>query len=126
MSTVTQTPRAARWPGARLGILVTALGTLVAIAVAVVLLALSGSSGKTTATPTVTLGPAVTYAPLIRYHGTGAAPVQIQHRTVTNAPTSAEIGAKLDHRGVNPTATQREDQLSRSYFYRGLHFYSGH
>ena len=43
------------------------------------------------------------------------------HRTApaTSAPASAQAGAKLDHRGLNSTATQRENQLNRSYFYPG-------
>jgi negative regulator of sigma E activity len=43
------------------------------------------------------------------------------HRTApaTSAPAFAQAGAKLDHRGVNSPATQRENQLNRSYFYPG-------
>jgi hypothetical protein len=37
----------------------------------------------------------------------------------TSAPASPQAGAKLDHRGANFTATQRENQLNSSYFYPG-------
>jgi hypothetical protein len=39
--------------------------------------------------------------------------------SATSAAASAEIGAKLDHRGVNTRAAQREDQLNRTYSYPG-------
>ena len=46
---------------------------------------------------------------------------QAAHRTAppTSAAASAVHGAKPDHRGTNATATQRENQLNRSYFYPG-------
>ena len=80
MSTLAQTGRApAR--GSRVGILVTALGTLVAIAVAVVLLTLPGSNGTTTATTSSAHRSSAAYAPLIQYRGTGAAPAHVGEQT---------------------------------------------
>ena len=68
MSTVSQTRRVAHRPIERLAIVVTALCTLVAIAVAVVLFTLPGSSGPSTTNRGVSAG-----YPLV-YYGTGAAP----------------------------------------------------
>lgn len=78
MSTLAQTERASS-RRSRVGIVVTALGTLVVIAVVVVLLVLPGSNATTAATyhpathHTAIEQPAVSW-PAIQYRGTGAAP----------------------------------------------------
>ncbi len=82
MSTLAQTERASS-RRSRVGIILTALGTLVVLAVVVVLLVLPGSSATTTQTHQSAIHqsaieqPAVSW-PLIQYHGTGAAPPPAQ------------------------------------------------
>jgi hypothetical protein len=84
MSTLAQTERASS-RRSRVGIILTALGTLVVVAVAVVvvLLVLPGSSTTTTQTHQSAIHqsameqPALSW-PLIQYHGTGAAPPPAQ------------------------------------------------
>jgi hypothetical protein len=77
MSTLAQTPRAEQRSPSRVGMAVAAVGTLVAIAVAIVFLTLPGSSRTTTATHSAaTHGRAAASAPLIQYRGTGAPPVR--------------------------------------------------
>ena len=93
MSTLAQTEHASS-RRSRVGIIVTALGTLVVvIAVVVVLLAVPGASTSTTAThQSATSQPAIAKPavswPLIQYRGTGA------------APSTATAPAAPGHRGA--------------------------
>lgn len=86
MSTLAQPERASS-RRSRIGMIVTALGTLVVIAVVVVLLVVQGSSTSATAThqpatqQAAVAQPAVSW-PLIQYRGTGAAP------STATAPTA--------------------------------------
>jgi hypothetical protein len=105
MSTLAQTERASS-RGSRVGIVVTALGTLVVIAVVVVLLVLPGSDATTAAThhpathqPAIER-PAVSW-PLIQYRGTGAAP-----STATAPAAEGHRGAPYPRHVQPPAAAQ--------------------
>jgi hypothetical protein len=71
-TTLCVTPR--RWSAT----LVTTIGALVAVGVAVLFLTLSGPSHRNPATAS---HPAQTYAPLIQYRGTGAPPATVNPHT---------------------------------------------
>ncbi len=91
MSTLEQT---AQEPPGRLGIVLTALGTLVAVAVVVLALTLPGSSRTSSATlSTASHGQTAVYAPpLIRYRGTGAPPARpVAHVAAVRSTTPAVI-----------------------------------
>ena len=100
MSTIAHTPRAARLSKGQLGMLFTALGTLLAVAVAVVLLTLPGSSSTTPTTASSVHGASAAYAPLIQYRGTGAVPASASDQT---APVGQSgMGYLHQMRGLPP------------------------
>jgi hypothetical protein len=70
MSTLASTPDARTKLWRAVGVGVTALGALIAVGVAVLFLALTGASRRTSAARNQSSG----YVPLIRYHGTGGTP----------------------------------------------------
>ena len=82
-----------RTPSRREGMVPTAVGALITLAVVVVFLALAGHS-RGLHTPAGHATP--TYYPLIQYRGTGAAPAS----TATTRPTPAPVGQRKSYGAV--------------------------
>ncbi len=90
MSSIAHSPQATP-KRSRVGMIATALATFVAVAVAVFFITLPGGS----ATHPVSHHASARYAPLIQYHGTGAAPQTAGSAAV--APDSAPRYVRAEH-----------------------------
>jgi hypothetical protein len=89
VSTITPSPTVAVQPR-RVGMILTALVALVAVAATALVIALSGTSSSHPATHQAS----GTFAPLIQYHGTGAAPSASTAGAAVHASGPAYIRAE--------------------------------
>jgi hypothetical protein len=110
-----------------LGPLLTAVGVLVALAVTITILALTGTHHTTVATPVTASQAASASTPQTRYLGPRQAQAALHGGTTatagvvnpsskiqsaTQASPSAETGARLDHSGRKAAVAQTTDRLA--------------